>query len=137
MVALAAQFDYGPRPVSTEPSEPSQDVEAGAPPDAPRGRGRWWFLAVPAVALVELLAEWVIEARVPKPEHWRAAHDHIAHARRAGDLVASAPVWTDPLARMYFRDLIAMRDAARPDATRYARAWVATIRGREHPDFRG
>ena len=149
MVALAAQFDYGPRPVSTEPSEPSQAVEEGAPPppdapppdvappDAPRGRGRWWFLAVPALALVELCAQWVIEARVPKPEHWRAAHDHIARARREGDLVTSAPLWTDPLARMYFRDLIAMRDAARPDATRYARAWVATLRGREHPDLRG
>ena len=78
---------------------------------------------MPAVALVELFAQWVIEARVPKPAHWRAAHDHIARARREGDLVASAPVWTDPLARMYFRDLIAMRDAA-----------VAPPQPRAHPE---
>ena len=40
-------------------------------------------------------------------------------------------------ARMHFRDLISLKDAARPDATRYARAWVATIRHAEHPDFQG
>ncbi len=141
--------------VSTEPSDPSPPDERAsvsdesppppepapeaprAVPDAPRGWRAWWFLVVPLVAVVELLSEWVIEARVPKPEHWRAAHDHIAHERREGDLVSSAPVWTDPLARMYFRDLITLGDAARPDATRYARAWVATIRGGEHPDFQG
>lgn len=146
--------------VSTEPSDPSPPEEAapapdGAPeappapapeeppkPDAPQverstGWRAWWFLAVPLLALFELGAEWVIEARVPTPDHWRAAHNYIAHEKRDGDLVASAPLWTDPLARMYFRDLITLRDAARPDATRYARAWVATIRGGEHPDFKG
>lgn len=114
----------------TEPT----DVPPRAP--APPWR-RWIFALVPLVAAVELVAHFVIVARVPKPEHWRAAHDHIARARRDGDLVASAPIWTDPLARMHFADLIPLRDAARPDATRYRRAFVATIRGGEHPDFRG
>lgn len=95
------------------------------------------FLLVPLVALVELAAQGVIQARVPSPSDWRAAHDHIHARRRPEDLVASAPMWTDPLARMYFADMIPLRDAARPDATRYPRAWVATIRGGEHPDFRG
>lgn len=87
--------------------------------------------------MVELGAHFTIVARVPKPEHWRAARDHIARARRDGDLVASAPLWTDPLARMYFAELIPLRDAARPDATRYRRAFVATLGGAAHPDFRG
>lgn len=114
----------------TEPT----DAPARAP--APPWR-RWLFALVPLLAVVELVAQFVIQWRVPKPEHWRAAHDWIARNRRDGDLVASAPWWTDPLARMYFADLIPLRDAARPDATRYRRALVATIRGGEHPDFRG
>lgn len=114
-------------------SEANSD-DAGAKPLAWR---RWLFALVPLVALIELLAQWRIQSNVPRPEHWRAAHDHIARARREGDLVTSAPWWTDPLARMHFRDLIPLRDAARPDATRYARAWVATLRNSEHPDLRG
>ncbi len=113
--------------MSTEPEDPSRPA---------RDWRAWSFLAVPLLALIELTGEWAIEARVPKPEHWRAAHDFIAHERRDGDLVTSAPLWTDPLARMYFRDMISLSDAARPDATRYARAWVATIRGKENPDLR-
>ena len=133
--------------MSAEPTDPAPVEAPAAPPDPapapaplapmPRGLRAWWFLLFPAVAVVELLAQGVIQARVPTEAHWRAAHDHIARSRRDGDLVASAPLWTDPLARMYFRDLIALRDAARPDATRYPRAWVATLRGAEHPDFNG
>ncbi len=119
-------------PTTTPVEDPPRDV---AP--RPEGLRAWWFMVFPLVAVVELVSQFVIQARVPKPEHWRAAHDHIARARREGDLVTSAPVWTDPLARMHFRDLIALRDAARPDASRYPRAWVATIRGAEHPDFQG
>jgi hypothetical protein len=74
---------------------------------------------------------------VPRDDDWRQAHDFIARSKAVGDLVASAPLWTDPLARMYFADLIPLRDAACPDATSYAHAWVATIRGDENPDFHG
>lgn len=127
-----------PAPEAPAPEAPAAPPEpAPARPAPPRGLRAWLFLLFPAVAVVELVAQGVIQARVPKEAHWRAAHDHIARSRRDGDLVASAPLWTDPLARMYFRDLIALRDAARPDATRYPRAWVATIRGAEHPDFHG
>ncbi len=145
-----------PKTDSAEPAAPAEKPEATAPSEpvteavkepvtepvrepAPAAKGwrAWWFMAVPAVAVVELVAQGVIQARVPSPGDWRAASTHITRQRREGDLVASAPVWTDPLARMYFRDLVSLADAARPDATRYARAWVATIRGAEHPDFAG
>jgi hypothetical protein len=92
---------------------------------------------VPLLALVELVAHVAIVKRVPREDDWQAARAFIAREKQPGDLVATAPLWADPLARMYFADLIPLRDAARPDATRYPRALVATIRGGEHPDFAG
>jgi hypothetical protein len=97
----------------------------------------WGFVAVPLVAIWELVAHRVNVRTVPAASDWYAARDYIARVRREGDVVASAPVWTDPLARMYLARFINLRDAARPDATRYRRALVATIRGGEHPDFAG
>ncbi len=99
--------------------------------------GVFGWLIVPAVALIEMVAHARIVRAVPKPEHWIAAHDWIAHERRPTDLVGSAPFWTDPLSRLYFGDLISLKDAARMDATGYPRAFVATIRNGVHPDFEG
>src|SRR5262249_3426829 len=84
------------------------------------------FVLGPLVALFELAAHAAQLAAVPTDEDWHAARVFIAHQRHHGDLVASAPLWTDPLARMFFSDLIPLADAARPDATRYRRAFVAT-----------
>lgn len=109
-------------------------MEPTAPSDP---RWRRAALLIPVVAVVELLAQFVIQARVPTPKHWEDAAEYIRRQRRPGDLVTSAPLWTDPLARHYFADVIPLADAARPDATRYRRALVATIRGGEHPDLRG
>lgn len=150
-VEHAATVGLWSAPVSAEPVESASDaspsetlhpVEKALPapeaaPPLPKGWRAWWFMLWPVLAVVELVAQGVIQARVPKETDWRAAHDYIARHKREGDLVTSAPLWTDPLARMYFHDLIALRDAARPDATRYVRAWVATIRGKEHPDLTG
>ncbi len=98
---------------------------------------RWAFAIVPTVAVGELVAQAVVAARVPTPGDWRAAHDYIATQRRPGDLVTSAPTWTDPLARMYFADMISLRDAGRADATGYPRALVATVHGAANPDLAG
>ena len=100
-------------------------------------RWAWAALAVPLAAVVELVAQQVIQARVPTPAQWRAAAAYLRTAKQPGDLVTSAPLWTDPLARQYFADVIPLADSARPDATRYRRALVATIRGGENPDLRG
>lgn len=112
-------------------------MEEPAPDSALTRALKWAFLVVPLVALAELLAQAVIASRVPRPEDWRAAHDYVARRMRAGDLVTSAPLWTDPLARQYLGDLISLRDAGRPDATRYPRAWVVTAYRAENPDLRG
>ncbi len=116
----------------------TDDKEArGAPQSALAKYGKYAFALVPLVALWELVAHAMIVRSAPKETDWRSARDWIARERRTGDLVASAPLWTDPLARWHLGDLIPVRDAARADATTYARAFVATIRGGEHPDFRG
>ena len=99
--------------------------------------GVFGWLIVPAVALIEMVAHARIVRGVPKPDDWIAAHDWIARERRPTDLVGSAPFWTDPLSRLYFGDLISLKDAARMDATGYPRAFVATIRNGVHPDFEG
>jgi hypothetical protein len=111
-------------------------AEAPAPSTVARG-ARYAFALVPLLALWELGAHARIVRSTPTEAHWRAAHDWIARTRAAGDLVASAPLWTDPLARWHLGDLIPVRDAARADASTYPRAYVATVRGGEHPDFRG
>jgi hypothetical protein len=95
----------------------------------------WGWLLLPLIALWELCAHFWIVAHVPTEAQWRAAAAYVARNRHPGDLVASAPLWTDPLARLYFAAEIPLRDAARPDATRYPRAFVATIRGAQHVDF--
>lgn len=124
-----------PPPQTPDAPSPGAPAPTAAPARSPLRR--WAFLALPAAALVELAAQGVIAARVPSPANWEAARAHIARARREGDLVTSAPLWTDPLARMHLHEFIGLRDAARPDATRYPRAWVATVRGGENPDLRG
>jgi hypothetical protein len=118
-----------------QPSPPRSSQRSAA--DTWRRTRPFVFLLVPIVALWELVAHAWIVTHVPTDSQWRQAHDFIARERRAGELVASAPLWTDPLARMYFADLITLRDAARADASAYPRAWVATVRGGENPDFRG
>src|SRR5262245_15476151 len=129
-----------------EPEASAPSPTAAARPDpSMHARLRSWlvhlrpyaFVVVPLIALWELFAHVVIVRGVPAATDWNAARDFIARERRAGDVVASVPVWTDPLARMHFAGLISLQDAARPDATRYRRALVATIRGSEHPDFNG
>lgn len=127
------------RPSVPVPSVPAEPTEVRHP----RVRSLRAVLGVVALVLVIVVALWELFAHlaivrgVPREEHWLAARDFIARVRRPGDLVSSAPLWTDPLARMYFGSMISLRDAARPDATRYARALVATIRGGKHPDFDG
>jgi hypothetical protein len=105
---------------------------------SPVARGaRYAFVLVPLIAVWELAAHARIVRGAPTEAHWRAAHDWIARTRTPADLVASAPLWTDPLARWHLGDLIPVRDAARADASTYPRAYVATVRNGEHPDFRG
>lgn len=116
----------------------ADEVENKAAPSGALAKyGKYAFAIVPLVAVWELVAHaWIVRS-VPTDTDWKSAHDWIARERRPGELVASAPLWSDPLARLHLGDLIPLKDAARADATTYPRAFVATVRGGEHPDFRG
>ena len=116
----------------------ADEVENKAAPSGALAKyGKYAFAIVPLVAVWELVAHaWIVRS-VPTESDWKSAHDWIARERRPGELVASAPLWSDPLARLHLGDLIPLKDAARADATVYPRAFVATVRGGEHPDFRG
>jgi hypothetical protein len=126
-----------PRDSGVAATSTAEPPSASAAPAPWQRVARYAFVLVPLIALWELFAHLAIVRGVPREGDWQAAREFIVRTRRADDLVASAPWWTDPLARQYFHGLIPLRDAARPDATRYTRALVATIRGGEHPDFRG
>ena len=55
---------------------------------------------------------------------------------KPGDLVVFAPDWADPLGREYFGDKLAgIVDEARPDDTRFARAFEVSIRGAHDPEL--
>ena len=54
------------------------------------------------------------------------------------DLVAFAPKWIDPVGRMRFgEDIATLEREARPDETRFPRAFEASIRGAHLPAFDG
>lgn len=99
---------------------------------------RYVFLAIPAIGLLELAAHIVqVTTRIPA-EDWAAARDGVKAGVRPNDLVVFSPAWLDPLGREYFRDNLAtIGREARPDDTRFARAFEVSIRGEHLAEFEG
>lgn len=90
---------------------------------------QWLWLAVAAVAVFELAADFWIRAHVPTEASWHAASEFV-HARfRPGDRIVAAPSWTDPLVRSYFGDLLTLQSAAPNDPAVFDRVWELSIRG--------
>lgn len=93
---------------------------------------RVWGLAaaVPAIGLLELLAHCVqVGSAVPEAD-WKAARAYVAEHAKGEDLIAFVPRWADPLGRRYFGAQLATLDReARPDETRFPRAFEVSIRG--------
>ncbi|MCA9612773.1 MAG: hypothetical protein H6724_13150 [Sandaracinus sp.] len=87
------------------------------------------------VTLYELLAQGVIDARVPAHRDWSAASRHIREHHRDGDLIVSAPAWTDPLLRRELGDLLPAAQAGRSDLAPFARVWEISARGRRAADL--
>lgn len=82
------------------------------------------WLAVPLLALVELGAYEVHAHRVPQPDEWkRVLPAVLAELRKENELVVAAPYWAEPNLRFALGDgLMPLRDVARPDERRYAKA---------------
>jgi hypothetical protein len=97
---------------------------------------RFAFLAIPAVALLELGAHLIQTHSVVSDEEWLAARDEVRSLAKPEDLVVMAPYWTDPIGRELFKDeLLSLAREARPDSTRFPRAVEVSIRGQHLPEL--
>ena len=99
----------------------------------------WLFLAVPAVGLLELGAHvYQTSSAVVPDADWQAARAIVAKSATPADLVVFAPFWVDPVGRAQFGDQLATLDReARPDETRFPRAFEVSIRGAHRAELRG
>jgi hypothetical protein len=98
----------------------------------------WAFALVPLLGLFELGAHFHQTHDVVPANDWRAARAAVDESWKPGDLVVFAPDWTDPLGREYFGEKLAgIPDEARPDDTRFARAFEVSIRGGHDPELAG
>jgi hypothetical protein len=99
---------------------------------------RYAFLAIPAIAVLELALHLVqISRRIPD-EDWAHAKSAVQAAAHPEDLVVFAPFWADPLGRENFKDDLATVDReARPDDSRFPRAFEVSIRGAHLPELEG
>jgi hypothetical protein len=96
----------------------------------------WAFLAVPAIALLELGAHVVQTHSVASGDDWRAARDATKAMLRPDDLVVFAPKWVDPVGRETFGDEIAtLEREAYGDVSRFPRAIEVSIRGQRAHDL--
>lgn len=95
-------------------------------------------LAVPALGLLELGGYFHFSQKPPTPEEWEAALPLVKESHREGDVVVIAPHWAEPLARWKFgNDLMPLREVARPDVSRYARAVEVSILGARSEELAG
>lgn len=74
---------------------------------------------------------------MPDDAAWHDAAQVVRAGYRPGDLIVFAPGWVDPIGRRELGDLIAIADAARMDAARYARIWELSVRGARAPEVVG
>jgi hypothetical protein len=96
----------------------------------------WLALVVLAVALVELLLHFVFAYRAPRPEQWAKTRPVVESMYADGTVVSIAPYWAEPVARYALGDrLMPLRDVARPDVSRYARAIEISAMGARDPEL--
>ncbi len=112
-----------------------------APSPVPRRSPGGWSrpatlaaLALLALAVVEVVGQLVVYARVPSERAWSDAAAFLRKARKPGDGVVAAPRWADPLLRRALGNSLSFEDAAPSDLARYTRLWVVSIRG-HRPGF--
>ncbi|AUX23096.1 hypothetical protein SOCEGT47_036150 [Sorangium cellulosum] len=124
------------------PAQPHDTTSsAGGSARARRRARRWGLLALaglPALGLGELAAHVHFSESAPDLDAYRALAAPLAAMRRPGDLVVVAPAWADPAARRALGDALSpLRDAARPDETRYAAAVEISALGQRAEELAG
>jgi hypothetical protein len=99
---------------------------------------RWAFAIVPAVGVIELVAHVAQTRGHIDDADWKGARKYIASQVEASDLVTVAPRWADPIGRMELGPGIAtIEREARPDETRFPRAFEVSIRDDHDPTLEG
>ncbi|CAN5903387.1 hypothetical protein BH11MYX4_BH11MYX4_54950 [soil metagenome] len=99
----------------------------------------WALAAVPLIGVVELVlhVKQTTSDLVPASD-WAAARDAVKAEAKPDDLVIFAPFWVDPIGREQLGDELAgLRREARPDESRFARAFEVGIRGAHRPELEG
>jgi hypothetical protein len=95
-------------------------------------------LAVPLVGVVELVLHVKQTSVDVVPDtDWAAARDAVSAEARPDDLVLFAPFWVDPIGREHLGELAGLRREARPDETRFTRAFELSIRGAHRAELDG
>ena len=92
--------------------------------------------AVPLVGLIELGLHAKQTSDVVSDADWNAARDLVKAEMKPEDLVIFAPFWADPVGREHFGDeLTGVGREARPDESRFPRAFEVSIRGAHRPEL--
>jgi hypothetical protein len=110
---------------AAEPAAPAAPVAAAGPARAPRVA----WAALLLVALAELGWHATTRARVAPLSDWEAAAAFVRAEKRPGDLVTSAPGWTDPVLRLVMGDAIGFAEAGRTGTAKWTRLWALAVRG--------
>jgi hypothetical protein len=98
---------------------------------------RWAALAVPLLAIAELLTHWFEVTRTPTSAQWDAVVPVVLHLAQPSDLVTIAPAWADPIGRQHLGPgLMTIERVAYPDLSRFSRAIEVGLRGSSRDDLR-
>ncbi|WP_438020906.1 hypothetical protein WMF18_18385 [Sorangium sp. So ce315] len=124
------------------PAQPDETTPPAGGSTPARARARRWgllaLLGLPALGLGELAAHVHFSRRAPGFDDWREVKAPLAAMKQPGDLVVVAPGWADPAARRALGDeLLPLRDAARPDESRYAAAVEISVLGQRAEELAG
>lgn len=93
------------------------------------GLAAWVWLAIAALAVLELVAHPIIGAATPSDESWQAAAGFVRARFQPSDRIVAAPAWVGPIVRSELGDLLSLRMAAPPDTAGIDRVWELSIRG--------
>jgi hypothetical protein len=98
----------------------------------------WLLSAVPLVGVIELALHVKQVGDVVPDTDWTAARDAVRADFKPNDLVLFAPFWEDPVGREFFGDaLTGIKREARPDESRFARAFEVSARGEHRSELAG
>ncbi|MEM9190123.1 MAG: hypothetical protein AAGF12_13145 [Myxococcota bacterium] len=91
-------------------------------------------IALLGIAVAEFVGLGLIWSRVPDDSDWVAAASFVLEEHADGDLIASVPHWTGPVARNHLGDKMTAAEAGYSSLAGYRRFWVFSIRGHDSAD---